>query len=128
MAGLSPARADAVAQWHFDESGGTTAADSVGGFDGTLSAAGSSFVSGGISGNALALERASNGFVGMGDVLGFPDGPFSIVAWINTTATEIDTSYLAKHEAFSENGYFFAINQTGGGGARTWRPSWSRSS
>ncbi|MCZ7640005.1 MAG: hypothetical protein M5U12_30510 [Verrucomicrobia bacterium] len=28
-----------------------------------------------------------------------------------------DTVVLGKHEAFSENGYFFAINPTGGGGA-----------
>lgn len=112
------ARGDAVAQWHFDESAGPTASDSVGSFDGTLSAAGASFVGGGFAGNALSLDRGSNGLVDMGDVLGFPSGPFSIVAWVNTTSTQADTVVLAKHESFSENGYFLAINPTGGGGAQ----------
>src|SRR6185369_6362672 len=73
-----------VAHWTFDESGGPTAHDSAGSFNGNLSPSGAAFVSGGISGNALSLNKAGGGFVNMGNVLGFTNQPFSIVAWIKT--------------------------------------------
>jgi hypothetical protein len=106
----------AIAHWTFDESGGTVANDSVGTFNGNLSATGSAFVSGGISGNAISLERAANGFVNMGNVLGLTSGSFSLVAWVKMNSTEADTVALGKHQTFSHNGYFLAINPTGGGG------------
>lgn len=106
-----------IAQYHFDESGGMTAFDSVSSFNGTLAATGASFVPGGISGNAISLDKALGGLVNMGTSFpGFLTGDFSIVLWVNTTTTLIDTIALGKHEAGSQNGYFFAINPTGGGG------------
>src|SRR5262245_12762216 len=116
---VGPVVADAgiVAQWHFDESIGGITSDSVGSFHATLSATGASIVSGGVAGNAISLSRPDNGFVSMNNVLGFLSGDFSIVLWTKTTETANDTLVLAKHEAFSENGYVMAINPTGGGGA-----------
>lgn len=113
----SHTHAAAVAVYHFDESGGQTAFDSVGLFDGTLSATGASFVSGGISGNAISLDLALGGLVNMGTSFpAFTSGDFSIVLWVKTTTTAIDTIPLAKHKAGVQNGYLFAINTTGGGG------------
>ena len=106
-----------IAQYHFDEAGGTTAFDSAGSFNGTLTATGASFVPGGIAGNAISLDKALGGLVNMGTSFpGFLTGDFSIVLWVNTTTTLIDTVPLGKHAAGSENGYFIAINTTGGGG------------
>ncbi len=112
------AHADIIAQYHFDEVGGPTAFDSAGLFDGTLSATGAGFVPGGISGNAISLTQALGGLVNMGSSFpAFTTGDFSIVLWVNTTATAIDTIPLARHKAGVQNGYLFAINTTGGGGA-----------
>lgn len=82
-----------------------------------LWATGASFVAGGISGNAISLDRSQNGWVNMSNTLAFASGDFSLVLWLKTTTTEAETIALGKHEAFSENGYFVAINPTGGGGA-----------
>src|SRR5436190_23963896 len=49
-----------VAHWNFDETSGNVVHDSTGNHNGTLSATGASFVSGGISGKALNLNVASN--------------------------------------------------------------------
>src|SRR4051812_1136110 len=74
-----------IAHWTFDEPDGTIAHDSAGSANGALSASGASFVSGGISGNALSLEIVNNGFVNMGNVNAFTNGDFSIVAWLKAT-------------------------------------------
>jgi len=114
----SSARAALIAQYHFDESSGPTAFDSAGAFNGTLSLTGASFVPGGISGNAISLTQALGGLVNMGTSFpAFASGDFSIVLWVNTTTTAADTIPLAKHKAGVQNGYLFAINTTGGGGA-----------
>jgi hypothetical protein len=117
LATAGAVKGDILAQYHFDEMGGSTAFDSAGSFNGTLSAQGASFVSGGISGNAISLDRGLGGLVNMGTSFpGFTSGDFSLVMWVNTTTTLQDTVVLGKHEAFTQNGYFVAINQTGGGG------------
>jgi uncharacterized delta-60 repeat protein len=105
-----------VAQWKFDEApGATTAADSAGTFAGTLSPTGAVFVAGGISGNALSLSRASNGFVSMGSVLHQLNTSFSLVAWVKLTPG--DTSEMAvinKHVPGTTNGYYLGLNTSGG--------------
>lgn len=117
LMGASSVSATIIAQYHFDESGGTTAFDSAGSFNGALTATGASFVSGGISGNAISLDQGLGGLVNMGTSFpGFTSGSFSLVCWVKTTTTLMDTIVLAKHEAFTQNGYLIAINQTGGGG------------
>lgn len=109
------ARAALLAQWHFDESSGAIAADATGSFPGVRSGTGSSFGASGIVGNAVSLDAAQNGYVSMGNVLPFATGDFSLVAWVNTLATQ-GVAVVTKHESFSENGYLIVINQTGGGG------------
>jgi hypothetical protein len=111
------AHGDLLAQWHFDELGGTTAFDSVGSHDGALSAGGSSFVSGGISGNAISLNMAAGGYVDMGNNFSLLGTDFTIVFWVQTTTTLGDTIAVSKHQAGSANGYFFGINPTGSGGS-----------
>lgn len=110
--------AAALAHWTFDESSGTLANDSVGSFDGNLSAGGAAFVSGGISGNAISLSRAANGFVTMGNVLNFTSQPFSVVAWLKTAPgySISDSAIVSKHAAFSQNGFWLMANTAGGGG------------
>ncbi len=109
-----------VAQYHFDESSGPTAFDSTGAFNGTLSAAGATFSAGGISGNAISLDRAAGGFVNMGTSFpGFLTGDYSVVFWVKTTTAQIDTIAVSKHTASSANGFYFNINPTGDGGVAT---------
>jgi concanavalin A-like lectin/glucanase superfamily protein/PEP-CTERM motif-containing protein len=117
LTGVSSVSGTIIAQYHFDETGGNTAFDSAGSFNGALSAAGAAFVPGGISGNAISLDQSLGGLVNMGTSFpGFTSGSFSLVCWVKTTTTLMDTIALAKHEAFTQNGYLIAINQTGGGG------------
>ena len=110
--------ASIVAHWTFDESGGTVAQDSAGSFNGNLSPGGAAFVPGGVSGNALSLNKAGGGFVNMGNVLGFTSQPFSIVAWIKTAPGYVvsDSAIVSKHAAYSANGYWLMANQGGSGG------------
>jgi hypothetical protein len=70
----------------------------------------------GVSGGALSLSRAANGYVTMGNVLGMTSGDFSLVAWIrmNSGDTTQDCVLLGKHAAFSRNGYFIHVNQSTG--------------
>lgn len=107
-----------VAHWRFDEApGATTAADSAGTFDGTLSATGASFVSGGRAGNALALDKAADGHVNMGNVLNLAaSGTFSFVAWVKTNPgdTTDNLIVLSKVAAGVRNGYFMVVNTTVG--------------
>src|SRR5205823_6207379 len=105
----------ALAHWKFDEASGTTAHDSISSYDGTLSASGATFVSGGIAGGALSLSKTSNGFVNMGNVLGLTTGDFSVAAWIKTSpgdATE-SSAFVGKHAAGYVNGYFLMLNNSG---------------
>jgi hypothetical protein len=104
------ARAGLIAHWRFDENGGATAQDSAGTFHGTLGG-GAMFVGGGISGNALSLDQASASLVNIGTSFpGFTEGDFSIALWIKTTTTALDSIYFGRHEAFTPNGYFLALN------------------
>ena len=107
-----PASADLLAHWTFDESSGTSVADKTGAYPGTLSATGSAFVPGGISGNALFLNRLSNGFATFGNVFGFTNGNFSVVAWIKTTPGDTTDNMLiaGKQTAGFNNGYFLNVN------------------
>ena len=112
---LNLADGGAAARWSFDEIDGTMVHDSVGSYNGTLSAAGASFVPGGISGNALRLNSVSNGFVNFGNVLPFTQGNFSVVAWVKMQAGDMtqDRLIIAKHAGYTQNGYFLNINSTG---------------
>jgi len=52
----------------------------------------------------------------MGDVLHLATRDYSLVAWMKMSPTEHtpDSVLLGKHAAYSRNGYFLHVNQTGG--------------
>jgi predicted nucleic acid-binding Zn-ribbon protein len=54
----------------------------------------------------------------MGNVLGFTNQPFSIVAWVKTARgySVSDSAVVSKHAAYSANGYWFMVNQASVGG------------
>jgi len=109
--GATMSHAALVSHWTFDESSGTTATDSAGAFNGTLSG-GATFVPGGISGNAISLAEISNSLVNMGTSFpGFTTGDFSIMTWVKTTSTDPDTIVVGKHEGGQFAGYFIGVNQ-----------------
>lgn len=105
-----------VAHWDCNESDGRILHDSSGSYNGNLSDT-ASFVSGGISGNALHVSLEANGYVDMGDVLPMQNTSFTIVAWIKTTSGIIDdySHIVAKHEAFTRNGYNLSQSRLGVG-------------
>ncbi len=105
-----------IAHWKFDEVSGPTAFDSAGTNHGTLSAAGATFVPGGISGNAMSLDKAAGGLVNMGNILSLTNGDHSIVAWVKTAPGDVtdDLVVLGKHVQGFRNGYFMVLNGTGG--------------
>ncbi|HKS38194.1 MAG TPA: LamG domain-containing protein [Verrucomicrobiae bacterium] len=104
-----------VAHFRFDEGSGIIATNTAGAAHGTLSSTGAAFVPGGISGNALQLDRTFNGHVLVDDVFGFASGDYSVVAWVKTQPADLtpDTIVLGKHQSGSENGYFVFLNTTG---------------
>lgn len=111
----APGSVSPIAHWRFDETpGATTAADSAGTFNGTLSATGASFVSGGRAGNALSVVQGANGFVDFGDNFNFASQDFSVVAWVRTAPGDTNTfsNFLSKHNANTANGYILSYNHS----------------
>ncbi|MBL9134306.1 MAG: chitobiase/beta-hexosaminidase C-terminal domain-containing protein, partial [Verrucomicrobiales bacterium] len=111
-----PASGRLLAHWSFDESTGTTVADSTGRYPGLLSPTGATLGQSGIAGGALKLVRAENGHVGMGDVLPLMNTPFSITWWFQTNPEDnpVDAVFIGKHAAWSHNGYYLGLNAAGG--------------
>ena len=107
-----------VAHWKFDESSGTIAHDVTGRYDGELSTTGAWFVSGGIAGNALHLDRTEKGIALMPHLPELVTNDFSVVAWARLPAgdTTPSTFLLSQHEAWYENGFYLMVNQHLGGG------------
>src|SRR5262249_29887403 len=105
----------ALGHWKFDETSGTIAYDSAGTNHGTLSASGAAFGSGGISGRALSVSNAANGFVNMGNVLPLTNTDFSLVSWIKMNAGDsVDGRIiLSKQVSGFANGYALDANKTG---------------
>jgi hypothetical protein len=116
LVSASLAQARLLAQWSFEDYSGSVVHDSTAAFPGTLSATGAAIVTGGVSGNALSLSRAANGFVNMGNVLGLTSGDFSLVAWIKLNPGDRTQHLiiLGKHNGGSRNGYYLNVNGTGG--------------
>ena len=105
-----------LAQWNCDESNGTVLHDSGGTYNGNLSS-GATFVAGGISGNALKISMATNGYVNMGNIFPMGNTDFSIVAWVKATGglTGDFSHIVTRHEAFSRNGYTLSLTWPGTG-------------
>lgn len=110
----APAHASLVGHWSLDTAVGSTVADTSGsGFDGTLM--GSAALVPGQFGNAVKLDTVSPGFVTMGNVLNMT-GSFSVNVWVQTAVGATGPlAPVGKHDAFTHNGYFMAINDTGDG-------------
>lgn len=108
--------AAAVARWSFDSSpGGNVVPDEIGSVNGTLSGD-AAFVSGGISGNAVAMTSLGNGLVDMGNNFGFTGNQtFTIQAWVKTSVMA-GNIVVSKHVAGFTNGYWLGLNNTNDGG------------
>jgi uncharacterized repeat protein (TIGR02543 family) len=86
--------------------------DSAGTYDGTLSSTGAAFNTNGVSGGAISLTKANNGFVNMGNVLGLTSGDFSLVAWVKTPPDDTTecSEIISKHTTGSPVGYLMELN------------------
>jgi large repetitive protein len=107
-----------LAHWTFDEGSGTIAHDSGPyHYDGTLSATGASFVSGGISGGAISLDAANGGLVNMGLVLNnLASSPYTISAWVKTSIVgEANQMVVASHKSTVHAGYILGVNTSAAG-------------
>jgi len=105
-----------IAHWAFDETGGLTAFDGVGGVNGELVGGVTFTTTGGVIGGAIQI---TDGFVNMGN--NFPaSSAYSIQAWVKTDPG--DTSGMvpvAKHWGGIRQGYFLAINDIRDGFTQT---------
>ena len=75
-----------VAHWKFDEAGGAVAKDETGRHNGQMSPKGAGFVGGGVSGGALQLDRAANGFVTVPHVSALATNDVTLVVWVKAPA------------------------------------------
>lgn len=99
------ANATLIAHWGFDETGGSTAFDSVGGVNGTLIGGAAFTTTGGVVGGSV---QVTNGYVNMGN--NFPITPtFSVSAWVNTL--DNPSAPVTKHWEGWQNGWFLGIGK-----------------
>jgi hypothetical protein len=102
-----------IAHWSLDGN----AKDSVGGYDGALSATGAAFVQGGITGSqALSLDKSQGGLVNLGPVIELAGISHTISLWVKTTITDYGVPFC-KHHSTVAAGTWFGINDSGGYGA-----------
>jgi hypothetical protein len=106
------AHAGPVAHWTFDETSGTTAHDSAGIYDGTLTGSAAFAPNLGIAGGAVYLNHATNDLVNMGTSFpGFTDHDYAIVVWVKTTYTDPVGTIVGKHHSHYHDGYFVGMNE-----------------
>jgi len=111
-------QADIFSHWRFDEASGTTAADSAGTIDGTLTG-GATFRPGmGVAGGAIELASASNSFVNMGNNFNFGNGDaFSLQVWVKTSPGNSTPLFpVGRHDTGVNRGYLIGINANAGYG------------
>jgi len=109
---LSPgSHADLLGHWQFNEQAGLVAEDSEGSNDGTLKGD-ASFVAGGITGNAIHMSRAGEGYVDFGDIFDFASGDFSLSIWAKSEPGDLRVQQIivGRHVSRSSNGYFIGLN------------------
>lgn len=103
-----------IAHWSLDGN----AQDSVGGYNGVLSAAGAGFVPGGVAGSsALSLDRSQDGLVNLGPVTDLAGISYTISLWVKTSTTDPDAFVLTRHQSGYLTGCLLGIN-----GNYTWGP------
>lgn len=105
-----------VARWQFDEASGTNVTDSAGVRHGYLSPNGAAFVAGGVSGNALSLVRANNGFALMPYVRQLTNN-FSLSSWVRMNAgdTEGPSVIVTQDNTWHVNGLMLYVNEAWSG-------------
>ena len=100
-------------QWAFDEADGTTALDSWGNVNGTLSPTAKRISPGNFSDKAVQLDGSDGSFVNLGKNVGqFGTGDFTISFWINTRET-LRLSDLIGNRTCSGHGNFICIRLVG---------------
>lgn len=100
-----------VAHWNFDQVGAGIALESVAAANGAL-AGSSSMVNGGVSGGALQVSTAGNGYCTMGAFAG-PTGfqACTVTAWVKTAPAAAGSMLaVSQHDTGSHNGFFLALN------------------
>ncbi|MCD4704229.1 MAG: type IV pilin, partial [Methanosarcinaceae archaeon] len=90
-----------VSQWLLDENSGTNAYDSIGNNDGTIH--GATWTTG-ISNSALSFDGL-NDHVTINDSI-IHDYPFTVVAWINTSASGKDQTIISLADSSVINSYY----------------------
>lgn len=113
LAGQVAAGPVPMAHWPLDGN----ANDTIGGYNGVLSATGAVFVPGGVAGSAVSLDESQGGLVNMGPVIDLAGISYTISLWIKTTTKAPDTCVLSRHRATLVAGYLFGINANGPYGA-----------
>lgn len=113
LVGVPAVQAAPLAHWSFDEGSGTVAHDSINSYNGNLSATGAAFVSGGVSGGAMSLNKSQGGLVNMGNVLNLAGTDYTISAWVKTSTTADNAFPVAKHQSTVVAGYILGINTSG---------------
>src|SRR5262245_6189456 len=108
----------AVAYWRLGEPSGTTAADSIGGNNGTLSGGVTLGVAGAVSGNTAMAFNGTTGkiVVPNGPFLAAGTGPLTLEAWIRTTTLQ-DTWFVdGKRDSTTLAGAGFLVSGSAPGG------------
>ncbi|MCP9934861.1 cadherin-like domain-containing protein [Cyanobium sp. Candia 9D4] len=106
-----------LAAWRFNETSGSTAFAAAGSVNGSL-LGNASFTAGGLSGGAVTMSTAGNGFVDMGNNFSFgnTNSTFSLVSWVKLQSGDTNGYIVAgRHQAGAIAGYFNGINNTNSG-------------
>jgi len=75
-----------ISHWKFDEGSGTTASDSIGNNDGTIT--GASWTQEGRKGNALSFDGTTSNYVNVPAITSLTTGsPFTLVSWVKPEST-----------------------------------------
>ncbi len=104
------AHAQPIGRWTFNESSGTTAANSAPGANGTLTG-NAAFAPGGVEGNCVNFPTHGGGYVTMGNTYAIDANPeFSISAWVRTTDTVNPLVVVSRHFTGILNGYILTVD------------------
>ncbi|MBI1367924.1 MAG: hypothetical protein GC162_04640 [Planctomycetes bacterium] len=90
----APLRADVLAHWSFDETTGSTVADTAGGHTATLQGSGDNLNVAGQFGSGISLN--GSGWLNVASFTGFQDSNFTVSSWVNLTTTSGPQELFAK--------------------------------
>jgi hypothetical protein len=100
-------------QWAFDEADGTTALDSWGNVNGTLSPTAKRVSPGNFSDKAVQIDGSDGSFINLGKNVGqFGTSDFTVSFWVNTRETLRYFDLIGNRTSVS-HGNFFIIRMTG---------------